>query len=295
MAWRGLHLTQPARLSLRARQIVVAQEGGEVALAAEDVAYIVLDTPQATLTTALLAACMEHGIAVVVTDPAHHPSGLLLPFHRHHRQAAVAALQLAASTPLRKRLWQALVRAKITNQAAALDTVGAAGAAPLRAMAALVGSGDPRNVEARAAREYWRNLFAKFRRDDGEDRRNRLLNYGYAVLRAAVARALVASGLLPCFGLHHAGETNAFNLADDLLEPFRPFVDVLAWQVARDREGDALSIEDRRAMAAVALRSAMVGDEAMTLLGAAERGAASLVQALEGRSPALLRLPRLAA
>ncbi len=294
MAWRGLHLTRPARLSLRARQIVVAQEGAEVALAAEDVAYIVLDTPQATLTTALLAACMEHGIAVVVTDPAHHPSGLLLPFHRHHRQAAVAALQVAASAPLRKRLWQALVRAKIANQAAALDAVGAGGGEPLRAMAALVGSGDPRNVEARAAREYWRRLFARFRRDDGQDRRNQLLNYGYAVMRAVVARALVASGFLPCFGLHHASEANPFNLADDLLEPFRPFVDVLAWELARGG-GEALSVEDRQALAGVAMRTAAIGEETTTLLLAAERSAASLILAIEGRSAALLRLPRLAA
>lgn len=294
MAWRGLHLTRPARLSLGERQVVVSQEGGEVRLPVEDVAYIVLDTPQATLTAALLSACMEGGVAVVVTDAAHHPSGLMLPFHRHHRQAAVAGLQTGASAPLRKRLWQAIVRAKIMNQAAALDAVGAGGAAPLRAMAALVGSGDPRNVEARAAREYWRCLFARFRRDDAADRRNQLLNYGYAVLRAAVARALVASGFLPCFGLHHAGEANAFNLADDLLEPFRPFVDVLAWELARDG-GEALSLADRRALAGVAMRTAAVGEETTTLLLAAERSAASLVLALEGRSPALLRLPRLVA
>jgi CRISPR-associated protein Cas1 len=295
MAWRGLHLTRPARLSLGQRQIVVAQDQGEVRLALEDVAFIVLDTPQAALTSALLSACMEGGIAVVVTDAAHHPSGLMLPFHRHHRQAAVAGLQLAASAPLRKRLWQAVVRAKILNQAAALDAAGAPGAAPLRAMAGRVGSGDPGNVEAQAAREYWRCLFQKFRREDAADRRNQLLNYGYAVVRATVARGLVAAGLLPCLGLHHAGAANPFNLADDLVEPFRPFVDVQAWRVARERQADALTIEDRRDMVGVAMADTRLGEDTVTLLVAAERCAASLVSALEAKTPAALQLPRLGA
>jgi CRISPR-associated protein Cas1 len=106
MAWRGVHLTRPARLSLADRQMVVAQDGEDLRLALEDIAWVVLDTPQATLTTALISACMEAGVVLVTTDARHTPSGMTLPFHRHHRQASVAALQVAASAPLRKRLWQ---------------------------------------------------------------------------------------------------------------------------------------------------------------------------------------------
>ena len=121
MAWKGLHLSRPSRLSTADGQIVVAQDDGEARVALEDVAYVILDTPQATLTTTLLSACMEAGVAVVVTDARHMPSGLLLPFHAHHRQAGVAALQTTASEPFRKRCWQNIVVAKIDNQAAHLE------------------------------------------------------------------------------------------------------------------------------------------------------------------------------
>lgn len=293
MAWRGLHLSKPSRLNLADGQIVVAQDDGEVRLALEDVAWVVLDTPQATLTSALLSACMSAGIAIIATDETHTPSGITLPFHRHFRQGEIAQAQVAMGTPLKKRLWQNVVRAKILNQAAALDALGRTGSAPLKEMARYVGSGDPENVEARAARDYWSKLWPEFRREDEGDRRNKLLNYGYAVVRSGVARALVASGLLPAFGLMHASATNAFNLADDLVEPFRPFVDVLAWQTADEgRPGrDDLSLDDRRAMAGVLLKEARTGSENVTLLVAADIGAESLVRAIESGAPDALVLP----
>lgn len=293
MAWRGLHLSKPARLSLADGQIVIAQDDGEVRLALEDVAWIVLDTPQATMTSALVSACMAAGIAVVATDETHTPSGVMLPFHRHFRQGEIAHMQVAMSAPLKKRLWQAVVRAKILNQAAALDRLGLEGAKPLREMARRVGSGDPDNMEARAAREYWARLFPEFRREDPRDRRNKLLNYGYAVVRSGVARALVASGLIPAVGFMHASATNAFNLADDIVEPFRPFVDVLAWHTAGEcrPSTDDLSLDDRRAMAGVLLSCARMGEEKVTLLVAAEKTAESLVRAMESGLPDALLLP----
>lgn len=295
MAWRGLHLSRPSRLSVAQGQIVVAQEDDEVRLALEDVAWIVLDSPRSTLTAALLSACMAQGIAVVVTDETHTPSGVALPFGRHHRQADVARLQAAAGRPLKKRLWQALVRAKIANQAAALDAVSRGGAGLLREMAARVGSGDPNNTEAQAARFYWGQLWTAFRRSDEGDRRNMLLNYGYAVVRSGVARALVASGLIPAFGLHHASAANAFNLADDLFEPFRPFVDVLAWRTAPDGRPcrAPLSVEDRRTMATALLGEARMDNEVVTLLVAAERAAESLVRCFDRGVPTALDLPEM--
>lgn len=294
MAWRGLHLTQPSRLSLADGQIVVGQDDGEVRLAIEDTAWVVIDSPRTTLTASLVSACMEAGVAMVFTDAAHTPNGMALPFHRHHRQAEVAAVQADAGAPLKKRLWQAIVRRKIDNQAAVLAAVGARGASGLREAARRVGSGDPGNVEAWAARAYWRRLWPRFVRDDPGDRRNGLLNYGYAVMRAGVARSLTATGLLPCFGLKHASVSNAFNLADDLLEPFRPFVDELAWRLtAGEPSREELSLADRRAMAGVLLGEARMGTETMTLLRATEVAAQSLARALEVKSPAGLVLPRL--
>ncbi|MBN8551999.1 MAG: type II CRISPR-associated endonuclease Cas1 [Caulobacterales bacterium] len=293
MAWRGLHLTQPSRLSVADDQIVIGQEDGEVRLAIEDLAWVVVDCPRTSLTASLMSALVDKGVAVIFTDATHTPSGVTLPFHRHHRQADVLAKQLAASVPLKKRLWQAVVRRKIDNQAAALEAVGAGGATTLRAMSARVGSGDPGNVEAQAARYYWGKLWPAFRRDDDGDRRNMMLNYGYAVIRSGVARALVASGLIPALGLKHAGVSNAFNLADDLVEPFRPFVDVLAWRTVGKGapSRDDLSVEDRRAMAAVLLGEAGLQETTVTLLVATERSAESLVRALESATPAVLGLP----
>ena len=293
VAWRGLHLSQPSRLSVAQGQLVVAQDGGDVRLALEDIAWIVLDSPRATLTAALLSACMAKGIAVIVTDETHTPSGLALPFGRHHRQGDVARIQAAAGKPLKKRLWQALVQAKILNQAAALDALSRGGAALLREMAGRVGSGDPGNVEAQAARYYWGQLWTGFKRSDEGDRRNMLLNYGYAVVRSGVARALVASGLIPAFGLHHASVSNAFNLADDLFEPFRPFVDVLAWRTAPDGAPcrEPLSVGDRRTMATALLAEARMDDDVVTLLVAAERASESLVRCFDGGGPTGLDLP----
>ncbi len=294
MAWKGLHLSRAARLNTADGQIVVAQDDGEARVPLEDVAFIVLDAPHATLTSTLLSACMEAGVVIVSVDARHTPNGLMLPFQSHHRQAGVAAMQIGLGEPIKKRCWQRIVVAKIENQAAHLDSIGREKPA-LNAMAKLVGSGDPDNVEARAAREYWRALFDGFVRDDASDLRNKMLNYGYAVMRAAVARALVASGLLPAIGLHHASVTNAFNLADDIIEPFRPFVDALVAARARGREkADELTLDDRRALAGVLHVNARIGAETVSLLVATEKAAESLVQAMESSSAALLRLPNFA-
>ncbi len=297
MAWKGLHLTQPSRLYLADGQCCVMQDGREVRTAIEDLAWIVVDTPHATMTSALVSACMGGGVALVFTDERHTPSGLALPCHRHHRQGAVAKLQSEARGGLKRRLWQRIVRRKILNQAAALASLGKNDAATLTEVARHVEPGDPQNVEARAARFYWPRLFPDFIRDDPSDRRNKLINYGYAVVRAGVARALTASGLVPALGINHQGAANAFNLADDLFEPFRPFVDLLGWRTSADgngKEGD-LTIEDRRAMAGALLIDAKSGDDRVSLLVAAEFAAQSLVRALEAEKPDRLVLPELEA
>ncbi|PPQ40868.1 type II CRISPR-associated endonuclease Cas1 [Rhodopila globiformis] len=296
MAWRGLHVSRPTRLSLADNQIVARQDETEARIAIEDIGWIVLDSPQVTLSTALIAACMEAGVAVITTDRTHTPSGLLLPFHRHHRQAEMAALQAGLPLPLKKRLWQALVRTKIDNQAACLATCGQ-DATALRAMAHLVGSGDPDNVEARAARAYWPRLFSEFVREDDTDKRNALLNYGYAVVRSAVARALVAAGLVPALGLNHASMTNAFNLADDMVEPFRPFVDRQVWQLSAKgtvRNGQT-TVEERRTLASILTETTVFGTDTVSLLTATEQAAESLVRAMQTSSAAVLQMPRMVA
>ena len=162
-------------------------------------------------------------------------------------------------------------------------------------MVHLVGSGDPDNTEARAARAYWPRLFIDFIREDVTDKRNALLNYGYAIARSAVARALVAVGLLPAFGLNHASLANAFNLADDMVEPFRPFVDQQVWILTTRgtvNEGET-TVEERRALASILTTTATFGAETVSLLTATEQAAESLVRAMQTNSAAVLQLPRM--
>ena len=296
MAWRGLHISRPARLSLKAQRLVVEQDEAEpVSFPLEDVAWVVLDTPQVTASAALMAGCLQAGIPVIYSDHKHIPCGVLLPFHQHFQQAGVARLQIAATAPLKKRLWQSIVRRKIENQGAVLERAQVEGARTLHEMKAHVKSGDPGNVEARAARFYWQRLFEDFRRHDEEDLRNAMLNYGYAVLRAAVARGLVAAGLLPAFGIHHAGAQNAFNLADDLLETLRPVADWAVFRMAdqgRRPESDELTREQRQELVGVMTEPLVIESEQLTVLPAVDRTVASLVRAFSGDGAEALVLPR---
>ncbi|WP_420607089.1 type II CRISPR-associated endonuclease Cas1 [Novosphingopyxis sp.] len=293
MAWRGLHISNPARLTHRRRQIVVAPEASEeLTFPVEDIAWIILDTPQLSISGSLLSALAENGVAMIVPDAKHHPAGVLISFHQHHAQSAIAHAQIGMTVPLQKRLWQRIVRAKIENQAAVLRAIGNDHAQALSAMASRVGSGDPGNLEAQAARAYWPQLFADFRRHD-ETRENALLNYGYAVVRAALARACAASGLLPAFGIHHKSRTNPFNLVDDLIEPFRPSVDRLAQRRANETDREELDVEDRRHMAGILNESVSIEEERLTILAATEVVAASLVRVIEGRNAGLLNTPAL--
>ena len=294
MSWHGLHLSTAAKLSLHRHALRVERPNVEpVRVALEDLAWIILDTQEVTLTAALLSACMTAGVPIVSCDQRHMPAGVALPFHQHFAQAEIAQLQLSATDGLKRKLWATLIRAKIKNQAATLARAHLTGAEAVRNMAERVTAGDPNNIEARAARAYWSALFSVFRRDvDGKDRRNAMLNYGYAVLRAGLARGLVAAGLLPAVGVHHRGKLNAFNLADDLIEPYRPLVD---WRVrARDAEASTateLTLEDRQHMAGILLAGLNIEGQKMTVLAAIEKTVASLVRAFRTRDSKALELP----
>lgn len=293
MAWKGVHLTNPARLSLAAAQLVVSQEDGETRLAIEDIAWVIIDNHQTTLSVALLAALAEAGAVVLTSDRQHMPSAVTLPYHPHHKQAAMTELQVAAGAPLKKRLWQRIIYRKIINQAAVLERLERVGP-PLTEMANRVRSGDPDNIEAQAARAYWQSLFPNFSRGDETDLRNKTLNYGYAVVRGCLARAIAATGLIPALGLHHASQANAFNLVDDLIEPFRPLVDLTVAGICQDRDtSDGLTRQDRQKLGGLPLIDAVMTGGKMSLLNATEIAAQSLVQALEHGSADLLDLPKL--
>ncbi len=204
-----------------------------VTLTTEDAGIIVLNHPAITITAGFLQACVAGKVPVLVCDERHLPRGLLLDPQSASLHGRVVRAQAVISLPARKRAWQQIIRAKITAQHETLvRLVGKSHLGPLRDQ---VRSGDPDNIEARAARIYWPALFGpEFSRDTNALGANALLNYGYAVLRAAVARALASAGMHPALGLWHHNQYNAFALADDIIEPLRPLTDRAVWQLLRD-------------------------------------------------------------
>jgi CRISPR-associated protein Cas1 len=221
------------------------KELGKVPL--DDIAAVIANAHGLSYTNNLLVALAERGVPFVLCAANHNAVGMLLAIDGNFQQAKRFDAQLAASLPLIKRLWAEVIKSKLQQQAAALEAAGAPHM-PLTAMVRKVRSGDPDNIEAQGARCYWGLLFGDdFRRDQQADGVNSLLNYGYTVLRAATARAVVAAGLHPTMGLHHSNEGNPMRLVDDLMEPFRPLIDLRVWQL--HRQGDAeVTPDSKRAL-----------------------------------------------
>jgi len=228
MLKRTLFFGNPYHLSTRHRQLVAADKtsGEEKTIPIEDIGFIVFEHSQITFTQSVMQLLAENNTAVVFCDTRHHPSSLLLHLDTNTIQAELFRHQVEATLPLKKQLWRQTVKAKISNQARLLDLLKLDGEA-LHYMATRVKSGDTTGLEAKAARKYWPRLFAgNFTRERYGQAPNPALNYGYAIIRAAVARALAGSGLLATLGIHHRNRYNAFALADDIMEPYRPYVDM---------------------------------------------------------------------
>ena len=247
MIKRTLYFGNPAYLSLRNSQLVINlpeangmdDRTGNNTIPIEDIGIVLLDHKQITITQGLLEALLSNNAAVITCDSSRMPVGLLLPLSGNTTQSERFQAQIDASLPLRKQLWQQTIQAKIGNQAYVLNTCRNAVVKNMLAWVDEVKSGDSDNLEARAAAYYWSNMFPDvpgFRRGREGPPPNNLLNYGYAILRAVVARSLVASGLLPTLGIHHHNRYNAYCLADDIMEPYRPFVDKLVVELTDSGE-----------------------------------------------------------
>jgi CRISPR-associated protein Cas1 len=246
MIKRTLYFSNPAYLNLKDQQLQIdlphlkslGERESKKQIPIEDIGVIVLDHHQITITHGCMAALLANNVALITCDKSHLPVGLLLPMDGHHTQSERYRYQIEASQPLKKQLWQQTIQYKILNQAAVLFERGIACENMLH-WAKAVKSGDPDNYEGRAAAYYWKNVFPKkitfFRGREG-DPPNNLLNYGYAILRAIVARSLVSSGLLPTLGIHHRNKYNAYCLADDIMEPYRPFVDQIVLKIIDNGE-----------------------------------------------------------
>lgn len=296
MIKKTLYFGNPAYLSLSNRQLVIKLPAVENAkdlpdiirseatrtVPIEDIGVVVLDNRQITVTQGALAALLDNNAALVTCNDKHMPAGLLLPLQGNSVQNERFRSQLEASQPLLKQLWQQTVRAKIENQAAVLQQQYGKPHKTMLRLAASVRSGDPDNCEAQAAAYYWKNVFKdnpRFIRDREGDPPNNLLNYGYAILRAVVARALVSSGLLPVYGIHHHNRYNDYCLADDIMEPYRPFVDLLVIDIAATKGcQETLNTDIKRDLLAVPVIDVTINGSKSPLMVAAALTAASVAR-----------------
>lgn len=284
--------TDGRHLSAHRGFMIVAEgheEVGRVPL--DDVGAVIVHAHGVTWTTNLMVALAQRGAALLLCGTNHAPVAVCLPIAGHHAQNARMRAQWEAKRPLAKQLWRGVVVAKIRWQGAVVAANGGL-SAPYEYLARRVGSGDPDNVEAQAARRYWGELMGSdFRRDRDAGGTNAMLNYGYAVMRAACARAVVAAGLHPSIGIHHANRGNPMALADDLIEPFRPLVDMLTIRL-RGVGHDSVTAEVKRAQAAL-IALDLPGEEGVTTVWqAATRAAATLARAFQSGRAADLVLPR---
>ncbi|HMS17230.1 MAG TPA: type II CRISPR-associated endonuclease Cas1 [Planctomycetota bacterium] len=281
---------QPCRISVRLSNLIIAlSEDQEVSAPLSDVAVVIAAHPQITITQGAVAGLCAAGGALICCGSDRLPIGMMVPLVGHTTQVERMSAQVAASLPVKKRIWQQMVRAKLESQAAVLGDV-LQDDAGLRDLARSVRSGDPQNLEAQGARRYWTLIFKdpNFRRDRAAPGINALLNYGYAVLRAIVARALCASGLHPSIGIHHHNRSSGYPLADDVMEPLRPLVDRVVVDLADQGGPDApIDKSSKRALLEALQYKYLWEDERRSVFDISARMSSSLAQALLGSSKEL--------
>jgi CRISP-associated protein Cas1 len=290
MIKRILYFGNPTYLKVKDAQLVIELPTTKETHTAplEDLGVIVLDNPQITITHGTMMRLLANNTVLITCDNTHLPTGMMLPLEGNSLQSERFRHQIDASDPLKKQLWQQTITAKIRNQGHLLQSVGHDTDA-LNRWSRDVKSGDSDNLEARAAAFYWKRLFTPaldaFFRDRHGDAPNNLLNYGYAILRGIVARGLVASGLLPTLGIHHHNKYNAYCLADDIMEPFRPFVDKLVYDmVVTGTVTDDVTKEQKRVLLGIAAMDIHFEDKRSPLMVGLQTTTASLVRCYMGES-----------
>ena len=301
MIKRTLYFGNPAYLGMRNGQLLIRlpeveknetlpeafKKEAVATVPIEDIGVVVLDHQQITITHGLMASLLENNTAVISCDNTHHPTGLMMPLCGNTLQSEKFQAQIESSVPLKKQLWQQTVVSKINNQAALLKRKGIE-IKNMQHWSNSVNSGDTANHEARASAYYWKNIFHEklnFKRDRFGEPPNNLLNYGYAILRAIVARSLVGSGLLPTLGIHHRNKYNAYCLADDIMEPYRPFADNIVLNIFNNGEDfTELNPSIKKQLLEIATTDIMIGGEKSPLEVGMQQTTASLAKCFEGET-----------
>ncbi|ASB48500.1 type II CRISPR-associated endonuclease Cas1 [Alkalitalea saponilacus] len=295
MIKKTLYFGNPVYLSTRNEQLVInfpdAQgldnDSGKNTIPIEDIGIVITDHKQITITHSLIQKLLANNCAIVTCDNSHMPHGLLLTLNGNSVQTERYEQQINASIPLKKQLWQQTIKCKISNQSTLLSRLRGIRTDNMQHWASRVTSGDSENHEARAAAFYWANFFPinNFKRGRDEEPPNNLLNYGYAILRAIIARALVSSGLMPTLGIHHHNRYNAYCLADDVMEPYRPFVDKIVYDIVDSGlDYTQLSKEIKWQLLSIPQTDVLINDKRSPLMIAASQTTASLHNCFEGSS-----------
>ncbi|GAB1447877.1 type II CRISPR-associated endonuclease Cas1 [Bacteroidota bacterium] len=302
MIKKTIYLGNPYYVGLRNNQLELrVPEGSKPeklltrSIPLEDIGIIILDHPRITLSMPLIQQVNELNIALITCDTRHMPAALLLPIEGHTLQQERFRAQLEASEPLRKQLWAQTIKQKIKNQGFLLSILGFSDQAwVLNKWSGEVSSGDKMNLEARAAALYWKTIFSEFYPDFTRDRiggpGNDLLNYGYAIVRATVARSLVGSGLLPTLGIHHSNRYNAYALADDIMEPFRIYVDRLVYEILKDHGGEAPVLDTgiKARLLELPAKEVLINGQRSPMMVGLQRTTSSLASCFEGEAKRIL-------
>jgi len=304
MIKRTLYFGNDAYLNTKNKQLVISypdKDKDKITVPIEDIGVVILDAYRLTISQNLISRLLDNNVALITCDSRRMPQGLMLNLEGNTLQQERFKFQVDASLPLKKFLWQHTIKAKILNQRALLSNIkGFAQSETLNKLenmqywANSVRSGDPDNYEARAAAFYWKNIFSEFIpnfiRGRYEANPNNLLNYGYAILRAVTARSLVASGLMPSFGIHHHNKYNAFTLADDIMEPYRPYVDEVVYNICKYNSTDEfeLTTEIKAELLKIPAIDVVIDDEKSPLMIAMQRSTSSLFHCFAGNSRKIL-------
>lgn len=286
MTWRTVSINNPANLRLRHNKLYLTPD---ISIPLDEINSIILENPQVTVTGQLLSALSDYNITLFSCNAQYLPTGVFLPFQPHHRQLKILKAQLNVSKPFKKQCWAQIVRQKIKNQAICLSLLSKPAAEYLSKIATTVQSGDTTNRESYAAQIYFSDLLQSFgRRTDNTI--NAALNYGYSILRGVIARTLATYGFQPAVGIHHRNELNAFNLADDLIEPLRPLIDLWTAQNISLTD-EQLTSYHKKEIKKLLYNMILINQRHVTILYAIEQMVQSFSTACLEETPKLLNLP----
>lgn len=291
MGYKTLLFSKPCQLSVKNSQLVYNSENSNesISIPLEDISTIILEHLQIKLSNYLLSICGEYNITVFSCDKYHQPNVVLTPFFQHSRTTKIMNTQITISEPLKKRLWQKIIRQKIVNQSNVLkilfdDNV-------LDGYVEKVQSGDKTNIEGQTSKKYWSLLFKNFKRHT-KTKQNSALDYGYAILRGTLTKYIASSGLIPSLGVHHCSELNSFNLADDLIESFRPFVDLMVAKMEiNENDTTPLTKEDKAYLLTILNKQCQYKNEQITVQNACEYTCQNFVKSLIKKESNILELP----